>query len=64
MIRARTILAVILVAIGLVWVGQGTGLLKGTGFMVGDLRWALIGTCCVIAGLAVGWLELRRRPQA
>ena len=64
MIRARTILAVILVAIGLVWVGQGSGLLKGTGFMVGDSRWALIGAVCVVAGLAVGWLELRRRRQA
>jgi hypothetical protein len=64
MIRARTILAIILVAIGLAWVGQGTGLLKGTGFMVGDNRWALIGVVCILAGLALGWLELRRRRQA
>ena len=41
MIRTRTILAFILVALGLVWIGQGTGLLKGTGFMVGDTRWAV-----------------------
>jgi hypothetical protein len=61
MIRARTILAIILVAIGLVWVGQGSGLLAGTGFMVGDGRWALIGAVAVVAGLALGWLELRRR---
>jgi hypothetical protein len=64
MIRARTILAVILIAIGLVWVGQGTGLLKGTGFMVGDPTWALIGVVAVVAGLGLGWLELRRRRQA
>jgi type VI protein secretion system component VasK len=64
MIRSRTILAVILVAIGLVWVGQGTGLLKGTGFMVGDPKWAAIGVVAVIAGLALGWLEFRRRRQA
>jgi hypothetical protein len=61
MIRARTILAIILVAIGLVWIGQGTGTLKGTGFMVGDPTWAVIGIVAVIAGLALGWLELRRR---
>lgn len=64
MIRTRTILAFILVAIGLVWIGQGTGLLKGTGFMVGDMKWALIGAVAVVAGLALGWFELRRHHQA
>jgi hypothetical protein len=59
--RTRAIVAVILVGAGLVWIGQGTGLLKGNSFMVGDMRWALIGTGCVVAGLAVGWLELRHR---
>jgi predicted anti-sigma-YlaC factor YlaD len=64
MIRTRTILAIILVAIGLVWIGQGTGLLKGTGFMVGDMKWAVIGAVAAVAGLAIGWLEFRRRRQA
>lgn len=64
MIRSRTILAIILVAIGLVWIGQGTGVLKGTGFMVGDMKWAAIGAVAAVAGLALGWLELRRRRQA
>jgi len=59
--RTRAIVAVILVGAGLVWIGQGTGLLKGSSFMVGDVRWALIGTVCVVAGLAVGWLEVRQR---
>ncbi|MBA2718464.1 MAG: hypothetical protein H0U52_04345 [Chloroflexi bacterium] len=63
MIRARTILPVILVAIGLVWVGQGSGLLKGTGFMVGDPTWTAIGAGCVVVGLALGWLELTRRAK-
>ena len=61
MIRARTILAFILVAAGLVWIGQGTGLLKGTGFMVGDMRWAWIGVGCLAVGLVLGAVELRRR---
>jgi hypothetical protein len=64
MIRSRTILAIILVAIGLVWIGQGTGVLKGTGFMVGDMKWAVIGAAAAVAGIALGWLELRRRRQA
>ena len=59
--RTRAIVAVILVGAGLVWIGQGTGLLKSSSFMVGDMRWALIGTVCVVAGLAVGWLEVRQR---
>ena len=59
--RTRAIVTVILVGAGLVWIGQGTGLLKSSSFMVGDLRWALIGTACVVAGLAVGWLEVRHR---
>ena len=61
MIRSRTILAFILVAIGLVWVGQGTGLLQGSSFIVGDPRWTAIGAVAAISGLAVGWLEIRRR---
>jgi hypothetical protein len=59
--RTRTILAVILVATGLVWIGQGTGVLKSTSFMVGDMRWAWIGAACLVGGIAVGWLEVRRR---
>ena len=61
MIRARTILAFVLVAAGLVWIGQGTDLIKGSGFIDGDMRWALIGAICVVAGLAVAFVEVRRR---
>ncbi|MEA2520245.1 MAG: hypothetical protein QOF49_2325 [Chloroflexota bacterium] len=63
MIRLRMVLAVILIAAGLVWVGQGSGLLQGTGFMVGDPKWTFIGAGCFVAGLALGWLEVRRRSS-
>jgi hypothetical protein len=59
--RYRVTLAVILVAAGLVWIGQGTGLLQGGSFMVGDMRWALVGTVCVVAGGVVAATEVRRR---
>ena len=59
--RTRTLLAIILVALGLVWIGQGTGLLTGRSFMVGDPLWTVIGAACVVAGLAVGWFEVRSR---
>jgi hypothetical protein len=64
MVHARAILAIVLVAAGLVWIGQGTGMLRSSSFMVDDMRWALIGAGCVVVGLVVGWLELRRRRHA
>jgi hypothetical protein len=59
--RYRTTLAVILVAAGLVWIGQGTGILQGGSFMVGDMRWALIGAACVVTGGVVAAAEVRHR---
>ena len=61
--RSRAVLSIVLVAAGLVWVGQGTGLLAGRSFMVGDPRWSVIGAACVVVGLVVGWRELRRRAR-
>ncbi|MEX1172041.1 MAG: hypothetical protein WEG56_05440 [Chloroflexota bacterium] len=61
--RIRIIVAVALVAVGLVWLGQGLGLLQGSSFMVGDATWAAIGAVLVVAGVVVG-LSARRRPRA
>jgi hypothetical protein len=52
-----------LVAVGLVWIGQGVGLLQGSSFMVDDQRWAWIGAGTAIAGLVLGWLGWRGRPR-
>jgi hypothetical protein len=59
--RTRTIVAIILIATGLVWIGQGTGILQGRSFMVGDPLWAIIGAACLVVGLAIGIAEVRRR---
>jgi len=59
--RTRAIVAFILIAAGLVWIGQGSGVLKGSSFMVGDVRWAWIGAAVLAAGVVVGWLEIRTR---
>ena len=59
--RTRALVAFILIAAGLVWVGQGTGVLKGNSFMVGDQTWAWIGAACIVVGGVVAGLELRAR---
>jgi hypothetical protein len=64
MLRSRLTLALVLVAVGLVWIGQGTGFLGGRSFMVGDPTWAWIGGACVAAGAVLATIELRRRRRA
>ncbi len=59
--RTRAIVAFILIAIGLVWIGQGTAFIKGGGFMTGDPLWAWIGAACVVVGIALGAVEIRSR---
>jgi hypothetical protein len=53
----------VLVAVGLVWIGQGFGLLRGSSFMVDDLRWALAGAVLVVGGAVVGWRRFARPPH-
>ena len=61
--RSPLILAGPLVVVGAIFVGQGTGLLQGSSFMVGDGRWALIGLVSLIAGLVLGWRSWRGRSR-
>ena len=62
--RGRMITTALLIVVGLVWVGQGTGLLAGSSFMVGDGRWAAIGVAMVAVGVVLGLSALRARPRA
>ena len=51
-----------LLAVGAVWILQGSGVLKGS-FMTGDRMWLWIGILCVLVGLPVLARGLRtRRP--
>ena len=61
--RTRWVLAAGLAAVGLVWIGQGLGLLRGSSFMVGDPRWAIAGAVLLIGGGLLGWSALRARPR-
>jgi hypothetical protein len=61
--RGRVIAALLLIAVGLVWIGQGTGILQGSSFMVGDPTWAAIGGLLVAGGAGLA-ISARRRPPA
>ena len=58
--RARAIVAFILIAAGLVWIGQGSGLIPGS-FMTGDPTWAWIGAALVVVGIAIAAVEIKSR---
>jgi hypothetical protein len=53
------VIAVLVFLVGLVWVGQGLGYIKGS-FMTGDMKWFWIGSVMVVVGLAVGLAGLLR----
>jgi hypothetical protein len=56
----RLAVAVIILAVGLVWLAQGLDILPGSA-MSGSLFWAATGAACVVAGAALGWVEWGRR---
>ena len=60
--RTPLIVAVVLALIGLVWLGQGTGLIAGS-VMSGSSFWAIVGLALlVVAGILVA--REVRRPAA
>jgi hypothetical protein len=48
----RLIIGVVLIATGVVWIGQGVGAIGGS-FMTGAPEWAVIGAVCVFIGGAL-----------
>ena len=62
--RVRWIGAVGLAAVGLVWIGQGLGILRGASPMVDDIRWAIAGAVMLLGAAIIGWLAWRDRPSA
>jgi hypothetical protein len=60
---ARGVIGGLLCIAGIVWIGQGVGLIKGS-FMTGEIQWALIGGVSLVVGLALLSLARRARPGA
>ncbi len=52
-------LGLIAMVVGLIWVGQGIGLIPGS-FMTGDTKWLVIGLIVAVVGIIVLVLGLRR----
>jgi hypothetical protein len=62
--RTRATLAIGLAVVGLVWIGQGLGFIRGSSFMVDDSRWAIAGLILLASGVVLGGLTLRNRHRA
>ena len=59
--KSRLAVSALLLLVGLVWIGQGTGAVAGSA-MSGQSMWALVGGVLVVVGLVIGVRELARRP--
>ena len=61
----RTVMLIIgglALLVGGVWIGQGAGLIKGS-FMTGSGIWLAIGLLCLVIGVFLIFLALRRRSS-
>ena len=59
--RSRLAVAAVLLIVGVLWIGQGTGTVAGSA-MSGQSMWGLVGGVLVVVGLVIGARELVRRP--
>lgn len=59
--RTRWLTVSVLLLVGLVWVGQGLGLLRGSSFMVDDPAWAVAGAALISVAAIVAMVTVRDR---
>ena len=57
----RLILGILALAIGLLWIGQGTGVIAwpASSFMISQIQWAWYGAALATIGLILIWLGRR-----
>ena len=56
------VVGVLMLLVGLVWIGQGLGYIKGS-FMTGDVKWFWIGLVLIVVGLVLGGVGVLRRQS-
>jgi hypothetical protein len=58
-----TLIGLLMIAMGTVWILQGLNLAFRVGFMVGEKRWVLYGALLALVGVGqVIWSNTRQRP--
>jgi hypothetical protein len=60
MIWAKLIAGVLVGLLGIVWLGQGVGLIRGS-FMTGQAMWAIIGAVLIVFAVWLLWSTFRSR---
>ena len=60
MMWLRLVGGIILGLLGLVWLGQGLNLIKGS-FMTGQTQWAIVGAVLILVGAWLIYGALRSR---
>jgi LPXTG-motif cell wall-anchored protein len=58
--KIAMILAVLIALIGMVWFGQGIGVIHGS-VMTDDSKWAIIGAIMIVVAAGIFWFARRRR---
>ena len=58
-----SLIGLMIVAMGAVWILQGLNLAFRVGFMVGQRRWVLFGAILALVGVAqIVWSNIRQSP--
>jgi hypothetical protein len=60
MMWIKVIVGVLVGLLGLVWLGQGLNLIKGS-FMTGQPQWAVIGVVLILVAAWLLWSALQQR---
>jgi hypothetical protein len=58
--RILVIVGVLVALVGIVWVGQGVGIIGGS-IMTNDPKWAVIGAVMIVVGVGLVVWDNRRR---
>ncbi len=58
MIWVKIVVGVVLGLLGVVWLGQGLNVIKGS-FMTGQQQWAVIGAVLIVVAVWLLWSAIR-----